>query len=179
MRPSGAYGLTARIFHWLIVLLLAAQYAIGAIMPHIGRGTLDEGWVHWHLAVGATILLVIVLRFGWRLFHPVTPPAALPAWELALSRFAHLMLYLLIFAMAVLGWAAANARGWDVRLPGLATLPALADKGSRWGHEAGDIHNVLVYVLLGFIALHVAGALYHALVRRDDVLQRMLPAPRG
>jgi cytochrome b561 len=174
--PAGTYGPTAKIFHWLIFLLLAAQYAVGSIMPHIGRKTLDEGWVHWHLLVGAVILLVIVLRFAWRLFHPVALADGLTGWELALSRFTHLTLYALVFVMTVLGWAAANARGWTVELLGVIPLPALAPKGSSWGHEAGDIHNILVYVLLGFIALHVAGALYHYFIKRDRVMQRMMMA---
>ena len=173
---SGTYGPTAKVFHWLIFLLLAAQYAIGSIMPHIGRKTLDEGWVHWHLLVGAAILAVIVLRFIWRLFHPVALADNLAPWEMALSRVTHLTLYLLVFVMTVLGWAAANARGWDVKLLGVVTLPALAPKGSAWGHEAGDIHNILVYVLLGFIALHVAGALYHYFIKKDGVMQRMFTA---
>ena len=173
--PSATYGPTARIFHWLIFLLLAAQYAVGSIMPHIGRKTLDQGWVHWHLLIGAAILAVIVARFLWRLLHPVAPAAILSRWELTLSRLTHLALYLLVFAMTVLGWAAANARGWEVKLLGLVTLPALAPKDSDWGHEAGDIHNVLVYVLLAFILLHVAGALYHALLKRDGVVLRMIP----
>lgn len=173
---SASYGPTAKIFHWLIFLLLAAQYAVGSIMPHIGRKTLDEGWVHWHLLVGAVIFLVIVLRFVWRLFHPVALADGLTGWELALSRITHLSLYALVFVMTVLGWAAANARGWTVELFGVVPLPALAPKGSKWGHEAGDIHNILVYVLLGFIALHVAGALYHYFVKRDRVMQRMFAA---
>jgi cytochrome b561 len=174
MPTAPNYGPVARIFHWLIFLLLAAQYAIGSIMPHIGRKTLNEGWVAWHLYVGAVILAVIVLRLLWRLAHPVAPHVAMAPWELRLSRFTHAMLYILVLAMTVLGWAAANARGWDVKLLGVVTLPALAPNGSAWGHEAGDIHNILVYVLLGFIALHVAGALYHQFVKRDSVLQRML-----
>lgn len=173
--PNGSYGATAKVFHWLIFLLLAAQYAVGSIMPHIGRKTLDEGWVAWHLSIGAAILLVIVLRFVWRLLNPVSLPATLTAWELYLSRFTHGMLYLLVLAMTLLGWAAANARGWNVKLFGLVTLPALAPNGSAWGHEAGDIHNVLVYVLLGFIVLHGAAALYHYFIRRDQIMQRMLP----
>lgn len=176
--PAGSYGATAKLFHWLIFALLVTQYAIGSIMPHIGRKTLDEGWVHWHLVVGAVILLVIVLRFIWRLFHPVALADHLEWWEYTLSRFTHLALYLLVFAMVLLGWAAANARGWDVKLLGLVTLPAIAPKGSSWGHEAGDIHNILVYVMLGFIGLHVAGALYHYFIKRDGVLQRMSMAPR-
>jgi cytochrome b561 len=173
--PRTTYGVTAKIFHWLIFLLLAAQYAVGSIMPHIGRKTLNEGWVNWHLSIGAVILLVIVLRLAWRLLAPVALPSTLAPWEYYLSRFTHMMLYLLVLAMTVLGWVAANARGWDVKLLGVVTLPALAPNGSRWGHEAGDIHNILVYVLLGFIVLHVMGALYHYFIRRDQVLQRMLP----
>jgi cytochrome b561 len=176
-KPVGSYDPVAKTFHWLIFLILLAQYAIGSIMPHIGRKTLDEGWVHWHLLVGAVILLVIVLRFIWRLLHPVKLSDALSPWELVLSRVTHNTLYILVFVMTVLGWAAANARGWDVKLLGLVTLPPLAPKGSHWGHEAGDIHNILVYVLLGFIALHLAGALYHYFFKKDHVLQRMLSVP--
>lgn len=62
---------------------------------------------------------------------------------------------------------------------GVFTLPEIAPNGSRWGHEAGDIHNVLLYVLLGFIVLHVAAALYHYFIRRDQVVARMLPGSGG
>jgi cytochrome b561 len=172
--PAGTYGPTAKFFHWLIFLLLAAQYAIGSIMPHIGRNTLDEGWVHWHLLVGAVIMLVIVARFVGRLFRPVALAEGLTGWELVLSRITHLSLYALVFVMTVLGWAAANYRGWDITLFGVVPLPKLAAKGTDWAHEAGDIHNILVYVLLGFIALHVAGAIYHYFIKRDQVVQRML-----
>ena len=175
-KSTGNYGPIAKSFHWLIFALLLAQYAIGSIMPHIGRKTLDEGWVHWHLLIGATLLLVIVLRFLWRLLYPVRLPDNLAPWENALSHITHYTLYILVFVMTVLGWAASNARGWDVKLFGLVTLPALTSKGSSWGHEAGDIHNILVYVLLGFVALHVAAALYHYFIKKDQVLQRMLTA---
>ena len=170
------YGVTAKVFHWLIFLLLSAQYAVGSIMPHIGRKTLDEGYVDWHLSIGAAILFVIALRLIWRLLFPVALPAGMPAWEVLTARITHLMLYALVLTMTLTGWAAANYRGWDVKLFGVITLPALAPKGSPWAHQAGGIHNILVYVLLGFIALHVAGALYHYFIRRDRILQRMLPA---
>jgi cytochrome b561 len=169
------YGLIAKAFHWLIVLLLAAQYAVGSIMPHIGRGTQNEGWVNWHLSLGTAILFFIVLRFGWRVLNPVPVPASISSWERRLATFTHQMLYLLVFAMTVLGWAAANYRGWDATLFGAVTLPALAPKGASWAHTAGDVHNVLVYVLLAFITLHVAGALVHHFAYRDRVMSRMLP----
>jgi cytochrome b561 len=172
---NDTYGLVAKTFHWLIVLLLAAQYLVGWLMPHIGRNTRAEGIVSWHLSIGAAILFAITLRLVWRLVFPITPHAALDPWERMLSRLTHAMLYILVVAMTVLGWAAANYHAWNVRLFGVIPLPAIAPEGASWAHAAGDVHNSLLWVLLGFIALHVAGALYHYFIKRDHLLQRMLP----
>ena len=174
LTQAPGYGAVAKILHWLIFLLLAVQYAIGSIMPHIGRKTLNEGWVNWHFSVGAAILFVIVVRLIWRLLHPVPHLPALAPWERKLAGFTHWALYALVLIMTLLGWAATNSRGWEVKLFGLVTLPQLAPNGSEWGHEAGDIHNILVYVLLGFILLHVGAALYHRFVKHDEVAARML-----
>jgi cytochrome b561 len=168
------YGAVAKFLHWLIFALLAVQYAIGSIMPHIGRKTLDEGWVAWHFSVGAAILFFIVIRLAWRLMHPVAQLATLESWERKAASIAHWALYILVLVMTLLGWAATNARGWEVKLFGVVALPQLAPKDSSWGHAAGDVHNVLVYILLGFILLHVAGTLYHHFIKRDGVAARML-----
>jgi cytochrome b561 len=175
MALTGGYGVVAKMLHWLIFALLAVQYAIGSIMPHIGRKTLNEGWVNWHFSVGAAILFFIVIRLAWRLLHPVPQLATLAPWERLASGLTHWALYLLVLAMTLLGWAATNSRGWDVNLFGIVTLPKISPTGSAWGHECGDIHNILVYVLLGFILLHVAGALYHHFIKHDGVVARMLP----
>jgi cytochrome b561 len=173
-QTDGGYGVVAKVLHWLIFLLLAVQYAIGSIMPHIGRKTLNEGWVSWHFSVGAAILFFIVIRLVWRLLHPVPQPATFSPVERVISGLTHWALYLLILVMTLLGWAATNSRGWDVNLFGLVTLPKISPTGSEWGHECGDIHNVLVYVLLGFILLHVAAAAWHYFFKRDQTVARML-----
>jgi cytochrome b561 len=169
------YDPVAKGFHWILFLLLAAQYAVGSIMPHIGRKTPDESWVAWHLSIGATILFFIVLQLVWRFTHPVPLLSTMPIWQRRLASATHWLLYLLVLVMTVLGWAAANARGWDVKVFGLVTLPSIAAKGARWAHQAGDIHDWMLYVLAGVIGLHVFGALYHYVYKRDAVLQRMLP----
>jgi len=176
MAPSEAsgYGIVAKILHWLIFSLLAVQYAIGSIMPHIGRKTLNEGWVSWHFSVGAAILFFIVIRLVWRMLHPVPLIPTMAPWERAVSGITHWSLYILVLVMTLLGWAATNSRGWDVILFGVIPLPKISPTGSDWGHECGDIHNILVYVLVGFILIHVAGALYHYFVKRDQVVGRML-----
>jgi cytochrome b561 len=168
LTKAPGYGVVAKILHWPIFALLAVQYAIGSIIPHIGRHTVDEGWVSWHFSIGVAILFFIVMRLAWHPVHPVAQLPTLTDLERFISGATHWALYLLVLAMTLLGWAATNSRGWDVRLFGLATLPSIAPKGSHW-------HNVLVYVLLGFILLHVAAALYHYFVKRDEVTGRMVP----
>ncbi|HYS46491.1 MAG TPA: cytochrome b/b6 domain-containing protein, partial [Rhizomicrobium sp.] len=71
LTDAPGYGIVAKLLHWLIFGLLAVQYAIGSIMPHIGRKTANEGWVSWHFSVGTAILFFIVIRLAWRLWRPV------------------------------------------------------------------------------------------------------------
>src|SRR3954470_6239173 len=89
LTQARGYGVVAKMLHWLIFALLVVQYAIGSIMPHIGRKTLNEGWVNWHFSVGAAILLVIVIRLVWRLLHPVPQLPTLAPWERLISGITH------------------------------------------------------------------------------------------
>ena len=167
------YDPVARIFHWLIAALILVQLAAGLLMPDIHNDMPETGWITWHFSIGPVILLVMALRLVWRWTHPVVPPP-LARWEYRLSRVTHATLYALLFVITILGWIAANAHGFDEYLLGLK-LPSLAPSHAEWGHKCGDIHGLLVWVLLGVIALHVAGALYHRVIKRDTVMARMLP----
>lgn len=168
-----SYDTTTKTFHWLIFLLVAAQYGVGEFMPHIGRGTPNTGLVALHIGLGGFILLVVVLAILWRLTHPVPQLPELPGWQRLLATATHWSLYGLILAMALLGWAATNFRGWFVTVFGL-NLPMIAGPQDRWAHTAGDIHMLLVNVLLALVAIHAGAALYHQFVRRDGVMKRIL-----
>lgn len=173
------YSVLQKLLHWVIFLLIAAQYAVGSIMPHIGRDTPDAGWVNWHLSIGAAILFFIFVRLMVRITRPVTLLETGPRWQGQLASATHISIYVLILLMCVLGWAAASFRGWTVYLFGVVPLPSLAAKGTPWAHTAGDVHDVLLYVLLVPIALHIFAALYHHFVLRDRVLERMSFTSRG
>ena len=64
------YGTTAKIFHWLIVALLLAQYLIGWLMPDLHRNMKPGAPMTFHVSIGIVILVLIVLRFAWRLSPP-------------------------------------------------------------------------------------------------------------
>ena len=71
------YGTTAKVFHWLIVALLLVQYPIGWLMPDIHRGMKPGAAMTFHVSFGIVILVLIVLRFAWRLAYPVAPETSL------------------------------------------------------------------------------------------------------
>jgi cytochrome b561 len=167
------YSPVARLLHWLILGLVCAQFIIGWTMPDVHRDTLPTGAIAWHLSVGAAIVAVMVIRIFWRVTH-VPEPAKLSPMLTFASRATHLLLYIVLLAVPLTGWANASARGWTVRLLGTLPFPGLAQKGSSLGMELGGVHSVLAWVLFTLIALHIAAALFHRLVLRDSVLQRML-----
>lgn len=170
------YTGVAKLLHWLVLALLVVQFAIAWLMPDISRGSTPTGLIGWHLSVGVAILAVMIARLAWRLTHPApSAPADLSPALATLSRVTHYLLYAVLIVLPMLGWANASARGWAVRLFGVISLPALAAKGSALGHSLGDVHATLATVLLAIVALHVAGALYHALILKDRTVQRMLP----
>ncbi len=170
------YSGVAKSLHWLILALLVIQFAIAWTMPEIGRGTVPTGLIGWHLSVGLAILAVMLVRLAWRLTHTAPPaPADLSPALATLSRVVHYLLYALLIILPLLGWANASARGWAVKLFGVFPLPPLMAKGSSLGHSLGDVHATLALALLAVIALHVSGAVYHALFLKDRTLQRMLP----
>ena len=170
------YNRVARTFHWLVVLLLLAQYATKLILPFVLPKSAEGSINAWHLSIGSTILLVVVLRLAWRLTHqPPPPPADLPPALRLLSRATHWAFYAVLILLPLLGWIAANAYGVTVHLAGLVPLPALVAPSKTFAEQIGPVHGAAALLLLALVALHVAGALHHALVRRDGVMQRMLP----
>lgn len=166
------YGLVARLLHWLIVVLVAAQFVLGWTMPDVERGTQPVGLIAWHLAFGAALVVAMIVRIVWRLTHR-PPPSNLPSQLDAVSRATHFLLYAALIAVPVLGWANASARGWAVKLLGALKLPALAPTGSAVGYAMGDIHSALAWVLLVLIGAHVGAALFHRFVLKDKVMARI------
>jgi len=170
------YHPMAKALHWLVALLVAVQFGIAWAMPDIGPQTKLDRLISLHLTVGALIGLAALVRVSWRARHraPGASPTE-PRWLRAAARVTHGALYVLLFILPLLGWAAASARGWRVTLFPRLDLPALLPRGSRSGFLAGDAHTFLAYTLLAIVALHVAAALYHRLILHDQVLARMLP----
>ncbi len=169
------YGATAKLFHWLVVALLLAQYAIGWLMPDIHRGMKPGAAMTFHVSFGLLILILIVLRFAWRLTHPVAPESSLPPWQRLSSEAVHWLLYALVLATSVTGWLFASFRGWSMSFFYLVPMPMLASDNPAAGKTIDGLHQAMEWALLVVIGIHVAAALAHIFIYRDRIMQRMLP----
>jgi len=169
------YGTTAKVFHWLIVALLAAQYPIGWLMPDIHRGMTPGPAMIFHVSIGILILILTALRLAWRLIHPIAPESSLPPWQRLSSEAVHWLLYALVLATTFSGWLFASFRGWAIPFLYLVPLPMLASDNAAAGRTIDGLHQAMEVALLIAIGVHVAAALVHIFIYRDRVMRRMLP----
>jgi cytochrome b561 len=168
------YGTPAKTLHWVIVALLAMQYAIGWLMPDVHAGPPGIPMT-WHISIGIVILALIAVRLLWRLTHPVAPESSLPPWQRMTSEAVHWLLYLLVLLTTLSGWLFASARGWSESWFFVVPLPMLTS-GSRSLVKALDgWHQNFMWALLVLAGLHIAAALVHLFYYRDGVMWRMLP----
>jgi cytochrome b561 len=175
MTPRLHYGTPAKIFHWLVVALLAVQYPIGWLMPDLHRGMQPGAPMIFHVSFGLTILVLIMLRLAWRLAHPVAPESSLPPWQRLSSELVHWMLYVMVLVTTFSGWLFASYRGWTLSFFYLFRLPMLASDNAAAGKAIDGLHQAAEWLLLALIVVHIVAALAHIFIYRDRVMQRMLP----
>ena len=175
VNPRLQYGTTAKVFHWTIVALLLVQYLIGWLMPHIHRGMQPGAAMTFHVSIGLVILILIVLRFIWRLTHPVAPESSLPVWQRLTSGLMHWMLYVVVLLTTLTGWLFTSFRGWSTSFFYLFPFPMLSTGNPAAGRSIDGLHQAAEWLLLALIVAHVAAALVHLLYYRDRIMSRMLP----
>jgi len=171
---SDRYTSVAIALHWLVAALVVGQIAWGWWMQEIPKQPVGPrvDAFNLHKSVGLTVLALMLVRLGWRLGHPPPPLPPLPPWQARLAASTHALLYVLLVLLPVVGYLGSVFSGYPVKFYGIA-LPAWGWKDSGLKDLCATIHLWGSQVLVALIALHVAGALKHALVEGDGLLARM------
>lgn len=164
----------ARVLHWLMAAMVLSMLFVGVGM--VASVSARHSWLlALHKPLGAAILVLAVLRLMLRLWRKPPPlPNDLPALQRIAAQASHWLLYALIVALPLVGWAMLSAGGYPVMLGESLRLPAIAPFDADWFAVLRGLHRLLAYSLFGLILLHGAAALYHGLIRRDGVLRSML-----
>lgn len=173
--PRNRYSTVSLVLHWLIAALVVGQIAFVSAAEQ--EGPREALWMMLHKSGGAAILILTLVRLGWRAANPAIPlPAATPRWQKLFARGTHVLFYVVLLALPLTGWLAGSAVNRGFEFYGLFDFPLLPVGGGR--ETAGmlmDIHRALPKLLYVLLALHVLGALKHHVIDRDNVLHRMLP----
>ena len=176
--PADRYTPTARWLHALLGLALVGVFAMGLYMTSLPFSPQRLKLYNWHKWAAMLVLAFSVLRLAWRLTHrpPALPAAirdAMPAWQRLAHHATHAGLYLLFFAVPLLGWAYSSAAGFPVVLFGVLPLPDWVPVSPDLADVLKPLHRLAAYALAALVLLHVAAALKHALIDRDGLLRRM------
>ena len=176
-RGAAAYDRVARAVHWLVAVLAFGVVWLGWNVAAAPRNTPQRDLLMLgHQSVGLTILGVMVFRAWWRWRHPPPAPPPVLSWlEAKVAWLNHLALYVLLLAMPLIGYCSIATAGHSVSVFGVVSIPPLLAQSNRWSQITIAVHLVGQYALYLLVALHLAGALLHGVVRRDGVVGRMLP----
>jgi len=176
---EATYSSAARRFHWWTVALLAIQVPVGIYMVYRGGATNFDAMTNTlyssHKTLGLVILALVLARLGYRLMHgaPADEPT-IAWWQKAASHATHWSLYLLLILVPIVGWLGISLYGAR-QVFGVATIPPLAAQDAAAAAGVLMLHRYLAFLTVALVAMHVGGALFHYVVRKDGVLARMLP----
>lgn len=191
---NAAWGAASRFFHWSVLLLVVIQIPLGFLMVEVyevyAETYADDTWVmrtsRAHHSLGFMVLVLMLMRFGWRVANP-TPelPTTLATYQRWLARTTHVLLYVLLVIYPLSGWASLSAYegefpiflfGWD----NVPRLVPQAVEDALFNYEFfAEIHRWCWRIGAGVLGLHIFGALWHQYVARDGILQRMLVGKRA
>jgi len=171
------WGKVSQSFHWIIVFLILSLAVIGLTMGELPK-TPRYFWVYtMHKSLGITVLVLMLLRLGWRVYAGAPAPVPGTArWQHALASLTHWLLYALALAMPLSGWLYDSATGLrPFNYFGLFAVPKLVAPNEAVAQLARQTHENLFWVLLLLVAVHAGAAFYHHLFQNDATLARMLP----
>jgi cytochrome b561 len=172
-RDRSRFALPQRVLHWFMAACILAMLFVGVGMV----STISSKYltlVQIHKPLGIAILVLALIRLLLRLYYGAPSlPADLPIPIKLAAESSQLIFYVLMIAMPLIGWAMLSAAAYPVVLFGGLRLPAIAPVSPALHTALWHAHYYLAFLFFVVILGHVAGILFHKLVRNDGVFETM------
>jgi cytochrome b561 len=174
------WGLISQLLHWLVAVVILVQVGVGVAAVEWRLSPTKLDLFVWHKSVGMLILLLVLLRLGWRITNPTpAPPPDMRPWEVHAAHMSHVLLYLLVLGLPLTGWIINSAANIPLKLFWLVPLPDITAPSKPLQEAATGAHVALVIALAPLLLVHVGAALRHHYLKHNAVLRRMLPWTRS
>lgn len=174
---SWRYSTPAIVLHWVLAALIVFMAALGWWMMTVEHEPGGERWIALHKSVGLLVFALVLLRLLWRVFHKPAPlPAGVPRWQQQLSHATQVLLYGVMVLLPATGIIGSLYSRLGLAFFGIA-LPAGVTPNRPGAKQFFGYHEILVWVLVALVVLHVLGGLKHLLLDRDEVFARMWRRP--
>lgn len=172
------YGSVAKFLHWLIALLIIGMLIFGFLLDYVPK-PLQEQLIGLHKSIGLTILLLLLLRLIWRFFNiqPVYPITIAP-WEQIAARSVHYCFYIAIFLMPMTGWLMSSFGGHPVNFWGLINVAFPVQANKVLDDKFFTAHQTIAWIIIALLVVHIAAALKHHFIEKNNIFKRMLPGYR-
>lgn len=171
-----SYTRTAKALHWAMAILLFGLLALGFYMQGLPLSPEKLQLYSWHKWAGVSAFLLVAFRLFWRMTHrPPALPERMPKRMQFAAHAGHLLLYVLMIAIPLSGWLMSSAKGFQTVYFGVLPIPDLLDKNKAVGDLLALVHTSLNLLFVAVLAGHIAAALKHHCIDKDDILTRMLP----
>ncbi len=173
---SAGYGTVARLFHWVIALMVVVQIPAGIAMTSEPLLGVADPLFILHKGMGSVLLVLVVGRVLWRVTHPPPPfPDFMPSLEQRIAGSTHVVIYILLLVMAVSGYVRTIGDGFPIELLDTLGIPPLIPLMPEVARVMLVVHQFAVIALIGLVAVHISAVLRHQLIDRNPVLARMWP----
>jgi len=159
------------ILHWIIAALIIGMIGLGLYMVELpkqselppGEESVRAFYFLLHKSLGITAALLIILRILWRLTHKAPAlPETIQKWQQKAAGAVHGLLYTVMIAMPLSGYLQSIFSPYDTKFWGIV-LPRVADADKAMRETFTEVHEVLAFVFIGLIAIHIAAAIKHRL----------------
>ncbi|RJS93591.1 cytochrome b [Salinisphaera sp. Q1T1-3] len=167
------YHPAAKAFHWLVAVFVFFVLPLG-FLTGLVKSDVSADVYFWHESLGFTVLWLMLARLCVRFLTTVPEkPAGIPLVQAIAAGLSQWLLYLALIAQPIVGFLLTNAHGYAFDWFGVLPIASPIGKSSTWAPILGEIHGFLGWTILVLILVHISGALYHLIIRRDDTLARM------
>lgn len=171
---ANSYGLVSIANHWISATIFIVMIALGLYMTSLADSPDKFELYDLHKALGIGLLALMLLRLLWLKVSPNPAQLSKNKFEHILGHAVKGLLYLAMIGMPLSGWIMSNSGGHEVEFFSLFTLPQLVGENELISDISSAIHGGAAYILIAIVLLHVAGALKHHFVYKDETLKRML-----